>query len=184
MSRLSTYPYDPINHRILIASQTGGMPAPRRQEREDIAGSATWVDTSIYLAEPRLRKSFGWRTDYNGSLVRDNEARLRRLQEFYTLADIEEVRRFLRVYPDAANVMIEAWPHIERIFGPNSRVVLEVTFDPESENLRDFEELFGNIQTSLPVEEALRRLRQLDDEWFLAQLTRASGRVNFSLEFV
>ena len=96
----------------------------------------------------------------------------------------DEVRRFLRVYPDAPDVLLEARPYIERIFGPTTQVVLEVTFDPDSESPRDSEELFGNIEVSLPVEEALERLNQFDSEWFLAQLARAGGRLNFNLDFV
>jgi hypothetical protein len=96
----------------------------------------------------------------------------------------DEVRRFLRVYPDAPDVLLEARPYIERVFGPTTQVVLEVTFDPDSESPRGSEELFGNIRTSLPVEEALDRLNQFDSEWFLAQLARAGGRLNFNLDFV
>ena len=63
-------------------------------------------------------------------------------------------------------------------------MTLEVTFDPDSENPADSEELFAYIPTSLPVEEALDRLHQLDQEWFLNQLHRVRGRVNFNLDFV
>ncbi len=184
MSPLSTYSYDPINARMLVASRTGGVSISGRREREDVASGAIVGETSVYLTAVTLRRPFGWRTDFDGSLVRENEARLGRLQRFYTLVNVEEVRRFLRVYPDAADVLLEARPHIERIFGPDTHVVLEVTRDPESESPQGSEELFGNIQTSLSVEEALERLRQFDDEWFLSQLTRAGGRLNFSLEFV
>lgn len=183
MPNLSAYSYVPADVRALMAGQTGGLPALRRQERDHPTTAPIPADTSIFLTELMLRHSFDWRTDINGSLIKETEAKLRRLQGFYTLTNAEEVRRFLREHPDAANVMIEAQPHIERIFGPDTRVVLEVTFDPDSENLRASEELFGNIQTSRPVEEALDQLSKFDDEWFLAQLTRASGRLNFNLEF-
>ena len=184
MSRLPTYSYAPTDVRMLIANQTGGVPAPRRQERDAITGSALTADTSIYLTELMLQRSLGWRTDFSGSFVKENEARLRRLQGFYTLANAEEVRRFLRVYPDAVDVLTEAIPHIERVFGLDTRVVLEVTFDPDSEKPQDSEELFADIQTSLPVDAALAQLHKLDQDWFLSQLGRVKGRLNFSLEFV
>ena len=167
-----------------MVGQTGGMPALPRQERDYATAAPMPADTSIYLTELVLQWSFGWRTDINGSLIKENEAKLRFLEDFYTLVNADEVRRFLRVYPDAADVLIEAPPHVERIFGSNTRVALEVTFDPDSESPRDSVELFGNIQTSLPVEAALERLSRFDDEWFLAQLTRAGGRLNFNLDFI
>lgn len=184
MSHLSSYSYAPRDVRVLLAGQTGGMPAPRRHGRDYATTAPTPADTSIFLTTLASQRLFGWRTSANWLPIEENEARLRLLQRFYTLVNADEVRRFLRVYPDAADVLIEARPHIERIFGSNTRVALEVTFDPDSESLRDSEELFGNIRTSLPVEEALDQLSQFDDEWFLAQLTRAGGRLNFNLEFV
>jgi hypothetical protein len=79
------------------------------------------------------------------------------------------------------DLLLEAPPHVERYFGLNPQVVLEVVADLEAS---DSEELFANICTSLPVEEALERLDQLDEGWFLAQLERTAGRFNFNLEFV
>jgi hypothetical protein len=160
------------------------MPAPPRHGRDYATTAPTPADTSIFLTTLASQRLFGWRTGFNWSSTKENEARLRLLQGFYTLVNADEVHRFLRVYPDAADVLIEARPHIERIFGSNTRVTLEVTFDPDSESLRDSEELFADIQTSLPVDAALARLHKLDQDWFLSQLCRVKGRLNFSLEFV
>ena len=83
--------------------------------------------------------------------------------------------------PTLIDLLLEAHAYLERYFGLDPQVVLEVVSDPDS---NDSEELFANIRTSLPVDEALERLDQLDQGWFLAQLGRTGGRFNFSLEFV
>lgn len=89
--------------------------------------------------------------------------------------------RFLRAYLALIDLLLEAPLHVERYFGPDPHVALEVVVDPEA---NDSAELFANIYTSLPVEEALERLDQLDEGWFLAQLGRTAGRFNFNVEFV
>jgi hypothetical protein len=112
---------------------------------------------------------------------KETEAKLRQLQGFYTILDAADVLHFVRTYPAAVDILAEARPYLERLFGPTPQVILEVTSDPVSE---DSEELFGYIQTSLPVEEALDRLHRLDQEWFLALISRVRGRLNFNLDFV
>ena len=184
MSHLSTSSYPMAVVRVLLTGQTGGMPAPRRHGRDYAPTAPTPADTSIFLTTLASQRWLGWRTDINGSLIKETEAKLRQLQGFYTFLDAADILRFARTYPAAVDILSEARPYLERLFGPAPQVILEVTTDPDSESQRDSEELFGNIQTSLPVEEALERLRQFDGEWFLAQLTRASGRLNFSLDFV
>ena len=181
MSHLSTSSYPMADIRVLLAGQTGGMPAPRRHGRDYAATAPTPADTSIFLTTLPSQRLPGWRTDINGSLIKETELKLRKLQGFYAFQDAAEILRFVRAYPSAVDILSEALPYLERLFGPAPQVILEVTFDPESEGS---EELFGYIQTSLPVEEALDRLHQLDQEWFLAQISRVRGRLNFNLEFV
>ena len=91
------------------------------------------------------------------------------------------VGRFLHAYPQLIEVLLEAYVYLQKYFGPDPQVTLEVVSDPEVEGV---EELFTYILTSLPVNEALARLDKLDEEWFLDQLDRVGGRFNFNLEFV
>ncbi|PKO20971.1 MAG: hypothetical protein CVU38_17310 [Chloroflexi bacterium HGW-Chloroflexi-1] len=163
-----------------ISSARAGASAPVFYQGPELPTAST----SVYLRALALRRLPAWRTSGDGALLARVEAKLHQLLEFYAVENADEVRRFLRVYPDAPDVLLEARPYIEKIFGPTTQVVLEVTFDPDSESHRDSVELFGNIQTSLSVEEALERLNQFDSEWFLAQLARAGGRLNFNLAFV
>jgi len=108
-------------------------------------------------------------------------SRLRRLGEFYSFRDMPPVRRFLRAHPQLTEVLLEAHAHLQKCFGPDPQVALEVVSDPEAEGP---DELFAYILTSLPADEALARLDRLDEEWFLDQLDRVGTFFNFNLEFV
>jgi hypothetical protein len=107
--------------------------------------------------------------------------RLHQLEEMYSLRNATTVRRFLHVHPQLIEVLLEARIYLQKYFGLDPQVTLEVVSDPEVEGV---EELFAYIFTSLPVDEALARLDRLDEEWFLDQLDRVDGRFNFDLEFV
>ena len=107
--------------------------------------------------------------------------RLHQLEGIYSLRNAAAVRRFLRAYPQLVEALLEARVYLQKYFGPDPQVTLEVVSDPEVEGV---EELFAYIRTSLPVDEALAQLNRLDEEWFLGQLDRVGGRFNFNLEFV
>jgi len=108
-------------------------------------------------------------------------SRLRQLGEFYYFRDMPPVRRFLRAHPQLTEVLLEAHAHLQKCFGPDPQVALEVVSDPEAEGP---DELLAYILTSLPADEALARLDRLDEEWFLDQLDRVGTFFNFNLEFV
>jgi len=107
--------------------------------------------------------------------------RLHQLEGIYSLRNAAAVRRFLRAYPQLVEVLLAARVSLQKYFGPDPQVTLEVVSDPEVEGV---EELFAYIRTSLPVDEALAQLNRLDEEWFLGQLDRVGERFNFNLEFV
>ncbi len=87
----------------------------------------------------------------------------------------------MHAYPQLVEVLLEAHVYLQKYFGPDPRVTLEVVSDPEVEGM---DELFAYIVTTLSVDEALARLDRLDEEWFLDQIDRVDGRFNFNLEFV
>jgi hypothetical protein len=100
----------------------------------------------------------------------------------YTFRNAAAVRRFLLAHLSLIGVLVEAYSHLSKYFGPDPRVALEIVSDPEADDGRD--QLFAYILTSLPVDEALVRLDRLDEEWFLDQLDQVGGLFNFNLEFV
>lgn len=147
-----------------------------------LLGSITGVRTKlrhhpVVDARPQIIR----RRESTSSLLVQQSEKLAQIKGLYSLRDAAFVMGFLRIYPALIDLLLEAPTYLERTFGPNPQVVLEIVVDPESE---DSEELFANIRTSLPVEEALERLNQLDDVWFLAQLGQTGGRFNFNLEFI
>lgn len=102
------------------------------------------------------------------------------LRQVYSFRDATAVVRFLRVRPNLIDVLLEAQSQLECHFGANPQVVLEVVSDPEGER----DELSAYVRTSASVDESLARLDRFDEEWFLDQLDRVNGQLNFDLEYV
>ena len=86
------------------------------------------------------------------------------LEQLYIFRKPEEVSRFLQVYPFLVPLLLEAHDRIGAYFGPRQEVVLEVVTDPEAVADR---QLVAFIQTELHPVEALDRLDQLDEDWWL-----------------
>lgn len=107
--------------------------------------------------------------------------RLHRLKDLYSFRDMIAVQCFLQTHFHLIEILLEAYPYLEKHFESNFQVALEVVNDPE---VQDRQQLFAYILTSLPVDEALSRLDSLDKEWFLDQLDRVDDFFNFDLEFI
>jgi predicted HTH domain antitoxin len=101
-------------------------------------------------------------------------------EEQYVFRDAQ-VRRFLQAYPHLTGFLQEAFPYLQKHFGPSPRVELEVIRDPE---IGSTGELIAYILTPLSVDEAQARLDRLDDEWLLDEMDRVDGLLNFNLEFI
>lgn len=105
-------------------------------------------------------------------------ARLSELDSLYHYRGKEQVREYLVAHPPLIDFLQDSYPHLLRCFGPDVTYVLEVVEDPEG----DHRNLFVYICTSLEIEQALSGLDKFDDEWFLNQIGRLNGSVNFNLE--
>jgi len=156
----------------------------------DWGDQSDWVEIKwilALLAELRGRQSFESRATQYSGLVDIIESQrlpyryLHQLEEVYSLRDAAAVSGFLHAHPQIVEILLEAEAHLQKHFGPDSQIELAVVSDPEVEGE---EQLFAYILTSLPVDEALARLDRFDEEWFLDQLDRTLGRLNFNLEFV
>ena len=119
----------------------------------------------------------GWRPPGVNMVLEES---LHQIEQWYRLPAPESVRRFIRQHVALASLLVEAIDPLTQFFGPAPRVSLRLVSDPEVE---DWDELFAYIQVSVSPEEALERLRKLDEEWFLDRLDRAAGQFNFNLEF-
>lgn len=105
---------------------------------------------------------------------------LNRIRRSYLIPNPENVLTFLNQYQDLVSFLIDAYVEIRKYF-PNEALSLEVVSDSEAASSR---ELFVYILTSLPVKKALKKLDELDDQWFLEQLDRTNNLLNFNLRFV
>ncbi|MBC7259156.1 MAG: hypothetical protein H5T65_07895 [Chloroflexi bacterium] len=137
------------------------------------------TDSSLFLAAREFQRSGTW-LERGASIVRDSELQVQGISTLYDFVRRDEVVQFLGAYPFLAPLLIEARRKIAEVFGHASRVVLEVITDPEAPADR---ELFAFVQADLPPDEALQKLNQLDQEWWLDKIDEAQGKLCIHVEF-
>ena len=110
------------------------------------------------------------------------DSKLNLRKSLYEFRDGISVRQFIREHSFLIDLLEEAPAKIQRHFGPNPKVSLEVVADPESteEDL----ELVAFVRTGMPVEQALGALHKLDEEWGLSAMTRAKGIFTIDVEYL
>jgi hypothetical protein len=123
-----------------------------------------------------------WRTPGTASAIGWRESTLAWLADHCRFRDAGRVKRFLRRHAGLLELLSEAYPVLQQHFGSRPWLAAEVIGDPESEG--DDDVLFVYVRTALTPEAALEALAGFDADWFLGELGRAGGRLNFSLEFV
>lgn len=89
------------------------------------------------------------------------------MSELKTLTNYKfdsSVEAFLQEFPFLKQVLEEGYPQMMSLFGAETEIVLKVVIDSE---IPDWRTLFAYIWTELDVDEALNRLDQLDDNWYI-----------------
>jgi hypothetical protein len=99
----------------------------------------------------------------------------------YVTDEPDAVAAFLGRYPFLVPLLTEALGPLEQAFGPDTPLVVAVDTDPE---VAGWDELRVDVTTTLPVDEADRRLEAFTTTWWLAHLPRAQGKLFFTLAFV
>jgi hypothetical protein len=99
----------------------------------------------------------------------------------YGTHDPEAVEAFLVRYPFLMPLLTEALAPLEEAFGPDTPFIVALERDPE---VAGWEDLRVDVETTLPVEEADRRLEAFATAWWLTHLPRAQGKLFFTLAFV
>ena len=99
----------------------------------------------------------------------------------YVTGAPDTVNAFLARHPFLVPVSTDALGPLEDAFGAETPLVVAVETDPE---VAGWEELRVDVETTLPVDEADRRLEVFDTTWWLANLPRAQGKLFFTLAFV
>ena len=122
-----------------------------------------------------------WGSDIGtASVTTDFTQKVDRVEAIYTMSDALRIRTFIRDRPVLADMLIEAYDRIAGLFGPAPQIVLSIDGDPAGED----SELFGSILTPLDVPEALNNLNEFDQSWFLDQISRTEGKLNFNVTFL
>lgn len=88
---------------------------------------------------------------------------LARFEHVYTLQDADAVTEFIRARPLLASALVGAVDPLQDAFGRDTMVILAVERDPEDDLAPPM--LFGWIQTGLPAEESLPRMRLFLEWW-------------------
>ena len=100
------------------------------------------------------------------------------LSEIYVFRRSPEVKEFLTDNIYLISLVVDAYEKIGEYF-PQATLILEVVSDPE-DNTR---ELVIFIHTDLPPDDALNRLEQLDENWWLKASLDAGGKLCIHIEF-
>jgi len=102
------------------------------------------------------------------------------LSDLYTFRDFFRISRFLSGHLKVAAFLMASYSHISNVAPGMLRPALHVLTDPESGG----ERLFLLLPTTLPVKEARRILRQLDQKWWLAASEQISEQLMLDVEYV
>jgi hypothetical protein len=79
---------------------------------------------------------------------------------------------------DLLPFLLQAPREIQRVFGNNTILELELHFDYEEE----WKELFIVIKSPYPAEKAIELERKLFDEWFVHIMDKVNNKLNFTEE--
>lgn len=93
----------------------------------------------------------------------------------YAVRRPDEAAGFLERYPFLIPLLLEARPVIAHHFGTRTPVVLDVSYDPEDDDLT---RLVATIVTNRPWEETRHLEERFRRDWWFANLHRADGRLS------
>jgi hypothetical protein len=111
--------------------------------------------------------------------VRAAQADLDAIHESFVIRNASEVRRFIADRPELVSLIVEALSVIRDYF-PESTAVLDLLADRESDRVG----VEMSLQTSKTPNVALAMLERFDEDWWLANMTRAHSLLTVSLEYV
>lgn len=103
--------------------------------------------------------------------------------DYHTEKDVEfspEITSFLDKYPSLKPILAEAPEKIGKFF-PNSNIEYEVLEDPEA---LDSQTLVIFIHTNLAANDAIEKMEQLDEYWFLEAYSKSDCKLCLDLVFL
>lgn len=115
-------------------------------------------------------------TNVSARLTMSNVETLERL---FVLRSRVDVLSYLAENPILVRLLIDASEQIDRYFLTTSRY-LRVTSDPEDSGVS---QLILSIQTTLDPSQALPRLWEFDEQWWLTSASRGGGKLIINLDY-
>jgi hypothetical protein len=171
MSYLASVQNQPFSRPYLPLPQTTRVTSNTR-----VIDIPLWLDFGAALRES-TQVSQDWQK-VGSSVVQVSQNDLQWLERLYTFRRRAEIGYYLWEYPFLVSLLIEASSHISDYF-PGSQLFLEVVSDPETGGEG---QLVVFVATSFLPQEALDRLDQLDEEWWLGALDRGQGKLCIHVE--
>ena len=110
--------------------------------------------------------------------TRTADATFSSIESLYSLRGKAAVARIFKEHSFLVLFLREARKKLD-VYFPNSEVSLEVITDPETEG--DYQ-LLAAVSTDSPAEDAYRRLKEFDRDWWLDELGRSQGLLSISID--
>lgn len=138
-------------------------------EMGSVASSGTWFSEEKFVTEsPQYMQ-----------ISSSDRLWIQLLETYYQFDSAPEVIDFLIKNQFLVGLLLDAPEQIKKCFDHNAELVLRLASEPEED---DSQELFVFIMTRLPVDEALKRLNTLDEEWWLEASYRGRCLLNIDVE--
>lgn len=106
---------------------------------------------------------------------------LGRLHERYEFRDDLAVEDYIEQYPSLYSLLTDVHDKVHEYFSLDAYAILDVVQDSEVD---DAERLFVFIQTDLSADEALDRLDELYEQWWLDALSAVWPKLSIDVEFI
>lgn len=129
------------------------------------------------IAQQGIRRAMEWK-EVGASTVRVSQAEKSLLEKVYTFRDGVEVMGVIEKYPFLASLLINAYEKVLSYF-PAPQLFLDVISDPEASDDR---RLALYIATNLTPREAVEKLEQFDEDWWLDAIDGARGKLIIDVE--
>lgn len=120
-------------------------------------------------------------TSRNETLSTYPTSDLRKLEQHYIFRNRSEVMDFAVNNSFLLQPLHEAYEQIRNYFGESVQAVLEVVADPE---FFEDQELVIFIRTDLSPDDALKKLEQIDNEWWLDVPANVRKNLCIDVEFI
>lgn len=152
----------------------------KRHLSHGLTGGATfqWMTTDSRMSSV-MDREFATSEIADDEVLSELNGGLLRLQEDYEFRDVASVTSFLQGNPHLIHVLSSARHNIVEHFEDISSLVLEVVSDPDE---LDADQLFLFIQSPLPVDVALKRLRHLGEKWWFRVVPSVQNKMAIDIE--